>query len=83
MNVEGTSNCVKIDNANKCITLLLILDVDECRINQLLCENGQCYNFQGGYRCVCNMGFSATEDERACVGKEICIFNLFLYPETF
>ena len=51
------------------IIFVIFSDVDECRINPLLCENGQCYNFPGGYRCVCDMGFAATEDERACVGK--------------
>lgn len=45
------------------------LDVDECADNVNLCENGQCLNAPGGYRCECEMGFNPTEDSRACQGK--------------
>lgn len=49
--------------------LSLPTDVDECADNVNLCENGQCLNAPGGYRCECEMGFNPTEDSRACQGE--------------
>lgn len=46
-------------------------DVDECADNVNLCENGQCLNAPGGYRCECEMGFNPTEDSKACQGELI------------
>lgn len=45
-------------------------DMDECADNVNLCENGQCLNAPGGYRCECEMGFTPTEDSKACQGTE-------------
>lgn len=42
--------------------------MDECADNVNLCENGQCLNAPGGYRCECEMGFTPTEDSKACQG---------------
>lgn len=42
--------------------------MDECADNVNLCENGQCLNAPGGYRCECEMGFTPTEDSKACEG---------------
>lgn len=50
-------------------TLSLPADVDECADNVNLCENGQCLNAPGGYRCECEMGFNPTEDSKACQGE--------------
>lgn len=44
-------------------------DRDECAEDVDLCENGQCLNAPGGYRCECEVGFSPTEDLRACRGE--------------
>lgn len=44
-------------------------DMDECADNVNLCENGQCLNAPGGYRCECEMGFTPTEDSKACQGN--------------
>lgn len=44
-------------------------DMDECADNVNLCENGQCLNAPGGYRCECEMGFTTTDDSKACRGK--------------
>ena len=46
-------------------------DMDECADNVNLCENGQCLNAPGGYRCECEMGFTPTEDSKACQGTEL------------
>lgn len=45
------------------------IDVDECADNVNLCENGHCLNAPGGYRCECEMGFTPTEDSKACQGE--------------
>uniref|UniRef100_A0A8C3X9N4 Fibrillin 3 n=1 Tax=Catagonus wagneri TaxID=51154 RepID=A0A8C3X9N4_9CETA len=58
------------------------VDRDECAENVDLCENGQCLNAPGGYRCECEMGFSPTEDQRACrdvdecVLRNLCVFGI-------
>lgn len=44
-------------------------DRDECAEDVDLCENGQCLNAPGGYRCECEMGFNPAEDHRACQGE--------------
>lgn len=49
--------------------LSLFLDIDECSENVNLCENGQCLNAPGGYRCECDMGFLPSVDGKACEGK--------------
>lgn len=46
--------------------------MDECADNVNLCENGQCLNAPGGYRCECEMGFTPTEDSKACQGAALC-----------
>ena len=46
-----------------------LLDVDECSLNSNLCDNGQCLNYPGGYRCECDMGFAPKDNDRACVGE--------------
>uniref|UniRef100_A0A8U7NV94 Uncharacterized protein n=1 Tax=Corvus moneduloides TaxID=1196302 RepID=A0A8U7NV94_CORMO len=56
-------------------TLSLPADVDECADNVNLCENGQCLNAPGGYRCECEMGFNPTEDSKACQDIDECTFQ--------
>ena len=49
-------------------------DVDECRTVPGVCQNGRCYNTQGGYRCDCNPGYETSEDGKACFGESlICV----------
>ncbi|MEQ2193535.1 hypothetical protein XENOCAPTIV_002402 [Xenoophorus captivus] len=52
-------------------------DMDECADNVNLCENGQCLNAPGVYRCECEMGFTPTEDSKACedMRKSVCYRN--------
>lgn len=47
---------------------LFCADVDECAENINLCENGQCLNVPGAYRCECEMGFTPASDSRSCQG---------------
>lgn len=44
-------------------------DVDECAENVNLCENGQCLNAPGAFRCECEMGFTPAPDSRSCQGE--------------
>lgn len=46
-------------------------DLDECSENPNLCENGQCLNAPGGYRCECDMGFLPSPDGKACEGNSV------------
>lgn len=56
-----------------------VSDMDECADNVNLCENGQCLNAPGGYRCECEMGFTPTEDSKACQGvfPSVLSFSVF------
>ena len=45
-------------------------DIDECSNDPNLCENGQCLNYPGSFRCECEMGFMHPDErnEQSCVG---------------
>lgn len=47
---------------------LSFLDIDECRQKDI-CKNGRCVNEPGNFRCVCDRGFTANADGKACVGR--------------
>ncbi|KAH3832450.1 hypothetical protein DPMN_105738 [Dreissena polymorpha] len=44
------------------------IDSDECSLREDVCVNSRCYNFPGGYRCSCNMGFARYTDEKSGIG---------------
>ena len=50
-------------------------DIDECKILPNLCENGQCINTLGSYRCICNRGFKpdAASDGTKCIDVNECL----------
>ena len=54
-------------------------DIDECSLNPTLCENGQCLNYGGSYKCECDMGFAPEDNERACVGMFLFVFCIFIF----
>ena len=41
-------------------------DINECETN--VCEQ-LCNNFDGGYSCDCNSGYTLAEDGSSCSGK--------------
>ena len=47
-------------------------DIDECKTLPNLCENGQCINTLGSYRCICNKGFKP-ESGTKCVDVNECL----------
>lgn len=46
------------------------LDIDECSQDPGLClPHGACENLQGSYVCVCDEGFTLTQDQHGCEGE--------------
>ena len=43
-----------------------------------MCQNGQCLNMEGSYKCVCNTGYTLSDDGLACIGGSVTI-NYILY----
>ena len=49
---------------------LSISDTNECAINRLLCNGGQCRNTPGSYRCECPNGLAYDPASVTCQGNE-------------
>ena len=45
-----------------------ISDVDECKRDTNLCENGRCINTPGSFRCDCNTGYRYNQTAHTCEG---------------
>ena len=43
-------------------------DYNECHTTGM-CTNGHCVNLDGGFKCVCDVGFTLAEGGEVCVGK--------------
>ena len=43
-----------------------LTDINECTMHGV-CQNGECLNTQGSFRCTCKAGY--TLDRTRCVGK--------------
>ena len=53
----------------KFIIMSRVADVNECLHITSLCENGECVNNDGSYRCKCKMGYQLDETGKKCVGE--------------
>ena len=42
-------------------------DVDECEEDASLCENGECVNTPGSYRCECDTGYRYEPNSNTCI----------------
>ncbi|XP_023701075.2 fibrillin-2 isoform X1 [Paramormyrops kingsleyae] len=50
-------------------------DVDECKVLPDLCQNGQCINTMGSFRCHCNPGYTTDIAGTACVDADECAMS--------
>lgn len=50
-----------------------ITDVNECRHLSGLCQNGECINNDGSYRCKCKMGYKLDPTGKKCVDENECL----------
>ena len=48
--------------------LLSLVDYNECHTTGM-CTHGHCINLDGGFKCVCDVGFMLAEGGEVCVGK--------------
>lgn len=51
------------------VSISCVLDIDECREIQGVCENGVCINMIGSFRCECPIGFIYNDKLLICEGK--------------
>ena len=53
-------------------------DVNECLADENLCDEGDCINTEGSFRCECPRGYVLSPDGKKCVDirEELC-FNTF------
>ena len=59
--------------------VLFITDIDECETEQHgCCNNSQCIDTIGSYRCDCLPGYYNNATIK-CVGEKLCILLCFLY----
>lgn len=49
-----------------------VLDIDECYENPRICINGQCDNIPGSYACICQPGFTISNDRTFCIDLDEC-----------
>lgn len=50
-------------------------DVNECREDPSLCQNGRCVNSEGGFRCECYSGYTSSADKKSCIGENLQPLN--------
>lgn len=51
------------------------LDIDDCDARSHCCQQ-DCYNYPGGYECVCYAGYRLNTDGCGCDGKQQCLAGL-------
>lgn len=54
------------------------LDINECALSLPICRNGACENLEGGYRCICNPGYTVDESGHQCHDINECAIDNLL-----
>lgn len=56
----------------------MLKDINECAADPDLCQDGDCINTEGGFRCECPRGYVLSQDGKTCIDirEELC-FNTF------
>jgi hypothetical protein len=84
LNCQNNSTCQRLSNGQaKCLCTTqwsgseCQYDVNECEINQtnICLNNGQCFNYPGGYKCQCEENYLGQNCERKhiCLEKSPCL----------
>ncbi|XP_045405469.1 fibrillin-3 [Lemur catta] len=53
-------------------------DINECALDPEICTNGMCENLRGSYRCICNLGYEAGAEGKACTDVDECALSSLL-----
>ena len=54
-------------------------DLNECEIMPGACNNGDCVNTDGSFRCECPMGYVLDTSGRRCIGEYISLCQKLLF----
>lgn len=54
--------------------MVCLSDVDECE-DPGVCGTAQCENTDGGYNCLCDIGYAYDNETKSCVGKCVHTHN--------
>lgn len=64
------SRCSDCTRHRRKPVFVCLTDVDECAADRNLCQPyGTCENRPGSYSCVCNHGYTLSENKRSCEGE--------------
>ncbi|ETE58765.1 hypothetical protein L345_15513, partial [Ophiophagus hannah] len=74
-NLRGSYRCICNLGYESDPTGKNCVDVDECAINRLLCDNGLCRNTPGSYSCSCPKGFVFRTETDTCEDINECTSN--------
>jgi len=50
------------------------LDYNECHTTGM-CTHGHCVNLDGGFKCICDVGFTLADDGQVCIGGSVVLVH--------
>ena len=71
-NTPGDYQCECEEGYTTTADLKDCIDIDECRGDVSVCENGNCVNMGGTFACECHPGFELSPDGQQCVDINEC-----------